>query len=260
MDTLVVKLVLTPALIGAASLAGRRFGSAVGGWLVGFPMTSAPIALFLALGHGPAFAASAATGAMAGALSQAAFCLTWGWLAANRRGWPIALAGASAAFGVATAALRFVALPPLALFGVVVAGLIAAVRLMPGTDGPARRAAPPPRWDLPARMIVATTFVIVLTGVAGALGPRLTGLLSPFPLYGAVLAGFAHAIDGPASATAVLRGLLLGLFAFSSFFLVLALALDRWEIAPAFAAALAVTMAVQGVALWRIRARARAAA
>lgn len=258
MDTLVVKLVLTPALIGAASLAGRRFGPAVGGWLVGFPMTSAPIALFLALGHGPAFAASAATGAMAGALSQAAFCLTWGWLARTHR-WPLALAGATAAFGVSTAALRFVALPALALFAVVVAGLAVAVQLMPRRDGSPRRAAPPPRWDLPARMIVATTFVIVLTGAAAALGPRLTGLLSPFPLYGAVLAGFAHAIDGPGSATAVLRGLLLGLFAFASFFLVLALTLERWGIAPAFAAALAVTLAVQGVALWRIRARMRAA-
>ena len=48
MDTLVLKLVLTPTLIGTASLAGRRWGPAVSGWLVGFPFTSAPVALFLA--------------------------------------------------------------------------------------------------------------------------------------------------------------------------------------------------------------------
>jgi hypothetical protein len=35
MDTLALKLVLTPTLIGAASLAGRRWGPAVSGWLVG---------------------------------------------------------------------------------------------------------------------------------------------------------------------------------------------------------------------------------
>ena len=203
-------------------------------------MNSAPIALFLALSHGPRFAASTATGAMAGALSQAAFCLTWGGLAGTNRRWPVALAGASAAFGISTAALQFVALPPLALFVVVVAGLVIAAWLMPGVDGRARRAAPAPNWDLPARMIVATTFVIALTAAAAALGPRLTGLLSPFPLYGAVLAGFAHAIDGPASATAVLRGLLLGLFSFASFFLVLAVTLEQWGIAPAFGTALAV--------------------
>src|SRR5262249_17929933 len=109
-DTLLVKVVLTPALIGAASLAGRRFGPAVGGWFVGCPMNSAPITLFLALSHGPEFAAAAATGAMAGALSQAAFCLTWGWLA-GRGGWPVALASSSIAFGISTAALRFLTLP-----------------------------------------------------------------------------------------------------------------------------------------------------
>lgn len=32
---LALKLILTPMLVGAASLAGRRRGSAVGGWLIG---------------------------------------------------------------------------------------------------------------------------------------------------------------------------------------------------------------------------------
>jgi hypothetical protein len=55
-DTLVLKLVLTPLLIGAASLAGRRWGPAIAGWLVGLPLTSAPVALFLALDLGIGFA------------------------------------------------------------------------------------------------------------------------------------------------------------------------------------------------------------
>src|SRR5918992_1631966 len=68
-DTLVLKLVLTPLLIAAASLAGRRWGPAVSGWFVGLPLTSGPIAFFLALEHGVAFAAAAAVGALAGALA-----------------------------------------------------------------------------------------------------------------------------------------------------------------------------------------------
>ena len=74
-ESLILKLVLTPALIGAASLAGHRWGAAVGGWLVGIPLTSAPIALFLALDHGPSFAASASVGMLLGTISQAIFCL-----------------------------------------------------------------------------------------------------------------------------------------------------------------------------------------
>ena len=42
-----VKAVVTPVSIGGASLAGRRFGHHVGGWLVALPMTSGPVAFFL---------------------------------------------------------------------------------------------------------------------------------------------------------------------------------------------------------------------
>jgi hypothetical protein len=37
MDSLALKLVLTPALIGIASLVGRRWGPTVSGWLVRYP-------------------------------------------------------------------------------------------------------------------------------------------------------------------------------------------------------------------------------
>ncbi len=254
MDTLILKLVLTPALIGMASLAGRRFGPAVGGWLVGFPLTSAPVALFLTLSHGPAFAATAAAGTMAGTVSQAAFCLAYSWLAPRHR-WPLPLAAGSLAFAAAPAALAPVTLSPLPLFGIVVTGRALALSLMPGggrargaTTAAQKEVTAPLGWDLPARMVVATVFVVLLTGIAPALGPHLTGLLAPFPLYGAVLAVFAHALEGPGPAAALLRGMLTGLFGFAAFFLVLATCLEDWGLVAAFAAAVAVTLAVQGIA------------
>jgi len=279
MDTLLLKLVLTPALIGAASLAGRRFGPVVSGWLVGFPFTSAPITFFLALSHGTAFAAGAATGTMAGAVSQAAFSVAYGW-AAPRHGWPVTLAVSCLAFGASTAVLSSLALLPLPLFAIVVAVLVLAIYAMPactrdplepdavpgaqrarsraargvrGAAGATPCANTPPPWDLPLRMAVATAFVILLTGIAPALGARLTGLLAPFPLYAAVLAVFAHHQSGPVPAVAVLRGLLVGLFAFAGFFLVLALLLERGGVAPAFAVAIALALAVQGAALWALQ-------
>ena len=259
MDALVLKLVLTPALIGTASLVGRRFGPAVSGWLVGFPFTSAPIALFLALGHGPGFAATAAAGTMAGTISQAAFSLAYGWLA-PRHGWPVAVVLSSAAFAVSTAALSAlgaVALSAVPLFALAVMTLVLALYLMPGAASAPTMAAAPPRWDLPARMAVATGFVLLLTSIAPALGARLTGLLAPFPLYAAVLAGFAHHQAGPGPAAAVLRGLLVGLFAFAAFFLVLAELLERGGLLAAFGAAIGVALIVQGGALWLMRRRAK---
>jgi hypothetical protein len=46
---LALKLVVTPALIAAATLVGRRFGPSISGWLVGLPFTSGPVSLFLTL-------------------------------------------------------------------------------------------------------------------------------------------------------------------------------------------------------------------
>jgi hypothetical protein len=102
---------------------------------------------------------------------------------------------------------------------------------------------------------VATGFVLLLTGMAPALGPRLTGLLAPFPLYGLVLAVFAHRLHGPAAAIAVLRGLVFGLFGFAGFFLALAALIERAGVGPAFAAAVALTLALQGGALGSVRRR-----
>src|SRR4030095_12836462 len=96
---------------------------------------------------------------------------------------------------------------------------------------------------------------VLLTGMAPALGPQLTGLLAPFPLYGAVLAVFAHALEGPGPAPAVLRGMLTGLFGFAGFFLVLATCLEDWGLVAGFAAAGALTLAVQGTAFSPLRGR-----
>ncbi|HEY7350617.1 MAG TPA: hypothetical protein VH599_20070 [Ktedonobacterales bacterium] len=235
MSSLVLKLILTPALIGAASLAGRRWGSTVSGWLVGLPLTSGPVAFFLALNHGAAFAAAAAVGTLTGTMSQAPFCLTYGWLA-RRSGWPLTLGIGYLAFAAATVALQNLAIPLVWLFLLVITALVLALCLMPrGAESTPKAAPPPPRWDIPARMVVATAFVLLLTGLAPVLGARLTGLLAPFPLYASILAVFAHRLQGGASAVKVLRGLLFGLFAFAGFFLALALLIERVGIAPAFA-------------------------
>ena len=59
MNLLLTKLILTPLVILAALWVARRWGDAFGGWLAGLPLTSAPVAAFLAIEHGPAFAAAA---------------------------------------------------------------------------------------------------------------------------------------------------------------------------------------------------------
>jgi hypothetical protein len=254
---LALKLVLTPALIGVATLVGRRFGPSISGWLVGLPFTSGPVSLFLALEQGTSFAAAAAAGSIGGVTASALFAIVYAAMAL-RSGWPASLAVASLAFAVGVIALHAVPLesgfplPLLALYAGGVVSAIIGIRVIP-PPGALEEAPEPPRWDLPVRMIIATGLVIVITGAAPILGPQLSGLLTTYPIYAGVLAVFAHAQRGGAAAAQVVRGLCYGILAFATFFLAVGALVDRVGIVPAFAAAAVGAILVQALTLTRVR-------
>jgi hypothetical protein len=122
--------------------------------------------------------------------------------------------------------------------------------LPPQTDPNEVTESLPSRWDIPLRMVIATAFVVLLTGLAPSFGPRLTGLLAPFPLFTSTLAAFAHHQYGPAAAIRVLRGLLMGLFSYISFFFLLALLLVPAGIALSFTVAILAMLTIQAITLW----------
>jgi hypothetical protein len=253
MNSVLLKLVASPLLIQIASLAGRRWGQSVAGWFVGLPLTSGPVAFFLALDRGTGFAAAAAAGSLAGTVAQAAFCLAYA-CAAERFGWPLSLLLGTLAF-VAGALICTLASPSLlALLPSAALALAAALWLSPRSAAPAR-VATPPRWDIPARMAVAAALVLGLTASAPLIGARAAGLSATYPVFAAVLAVFAHRVGGAGAARQVLRGLLIGLFGFTGFFFVLGLSLERLGIALAFALATLLDLLIQGGTLWLMRRR-----
>jgi hypothetical protein len=251
MSIFVLKLILTPTLIGLVSFASRRWGLVVGGLLVGLPLTSGPVAAFVTLEQGTAFAARAAVGTMAGLMSLAAFAVAYARAAARYK-WPGAtLLGWSAYLGT-TLLFSFLELRLMPVFVSVVVTLAIALALLPRA-APARPRGDALWWDIPARMLSATLFVFLLTGLARLLGPQLSGLLAPFPIYGTVLAIAAHHFEGSAAAAGLLRGLAAGSFSFATFFLVLGLLLERDGLATAFGAAIVASLIVQGCVAGRIR-------
>lgn len=247
---LALKLVLTPLLIASASLAGRRWGHAISGWLVGIPFTSGPITLFLYLDHGAAFAANAALGSLVGVLATAAFAVEFAAIAKRtRRVVPSFVAGLIA-FALIGGAAQEIAVAPLPLYAICAVVLIFAIRLVPDPGATASVALP--RWDLPARMLLATVLVIAITSGATALGPRLSGLLATIPLYASILAGFGFQLVGPAAAIRVWRGLLFGLFGFGAFYLVIAASAESLGLAS-FGLALITAIVMQAVTLRVLR-------
>lgn len=255
---LALKLVLTPTTIIVASAAGRRFGRVASGWFVALPLTSGPITVFLAIAHGRTFAARVSTGSLGGAIGEASFCVAYAYIA-QRRGWFVSAVAASFAYASTAAVLELIPLrttwPHVLVLAAVAAGSLAVgLKFVPFAPAQLEPQLPS-RWDLPARAVVSTAFLVTLTATATVLGPRLSGLIAVYPLYTVVLAAFAHAHEGRAGAVQVLRGLLLGLYSFVAFYMVAGLLLPRATTAEAFAAASAAALTVQAVSLWALTRR-----
>ncbi len=251
MNTFILKLILAPIILGGASLAGRRWGPAVSGWLVGLPLTSGPVIFFIALSRGVPFAASAIAGTLSGGFSLVAFCVTYARLAI-RFNWRLALTGSMLTYFAIVLLMQNIIIPTMLLIAAVVLTIVLGLRLMPGNKAMQFNDVQPGRWDIPARILIGTTFILVLTEAAPLLGARLTGLLATIPLYTAILTVFSHRLNGPAGAASVLRGLLFGLFGFAGFFLTLSMLIEKSGIAIGFLSGIFVTLAIQGMTLWLI--------
>ena len=151
--------------------------------------------------------------------------MAYGW-SALRAGWPLALLAGSAAYAVVGALLQGLALGPAPCSR----WSSWRSRSRCGSCPRRARAAPvrPPRGDLPARMVLATVVVLVLTALAPLGSARSwSGLLATYPLFAAILTAFGHRLQGAGGGVGVLRGLLFGLFSFAGFCLVLAVGLVR---------------------------------
>src|SRR5215216_1659810 len=160
MDILALKLILAPVIIGSASLAGRRWGPAVSGWIVGMPLTSGPVIFFVALSHDVAFAANAALGVISGGLSLVAYALTYAWLAARFR-WYIAWLGSFLVFGISTTLLQNMTFPLIPIFLAVCVAITLGLWLMPKNAIEAGNDQPGP-WDIPSRILIGTSFILLL--------------------------------------------------------------------------------------------------
>jgi hypothetical protein len=239
MPLLLLKITLAPGLVTATTLAGRRWGPRMAGWLGGLPVVVAPILLAITLEHGRGFGARAAAGALLGLLSLTGFILTYGWCARVMSWLPAAALGWLVFVG-ASLALDQTDPPNGVSLVLVCASFALAALLLP--RAPAEPATAAPRYDLLLRAGATAVLVLVLTGLAGSLGPHLSGLLASFPVLATVLAAFTHVQDGPAAAAQLLRGFSTGLVTFAIFCFCIAELLPRHSTAVAFLVSAAIAI------------------
>ena len=183
-----------PESAGNASLASRRWGPAVGGWLVGLPLTSGPIAFFLAVDQGGALPQPRPQDRLPAPPRKPDFCAAYG-RAARRFSWSVAFSAGTGAFVAGVILLDAVQMPLWALMLMVQTTLAAALALPPRLPPDLAQIPAPARWDLPARMLVATMLVVTLTSAAPLLGARLAGMLATFPVSALWIPGVILGIE-----------------------------------------------------------------
>jgi hypothetical protein len=274
MNLLVYKLTLAPALVALATLAGRRWGPTAAGLVAGLPIVAGPILFFNAMDQGLLFTTEACVYTLLGLVSLCAFALAYAW-----RAWSGGTALSSlclgwVVFALSTALIQGVwenhSAGLLKAFFYAVLALFLGLRSLPPQSGepmalpgnpelPHDPALPqgtvassPGPSDLPLRMLSAALLVWALTSFAQRLGPRLGGLLTPFPVASTVVTVFAHLQGGSEAVRAVLKGLLLALNAFAVFCAVLAATLVPWGLLAGFGTALVAALSVQaGILVFR---------
>ena len=248
MTLLALKLLLAPGFVVVSSLVARRFGVRVGGVVGGLPAIAGPILLVLALEHGTAFAARAATGTLLGIVALVAFVVAY-VAVSHRRAWPWAIGLGWTAFFVVVAALRPVHVGAAVALAVARGACGAALAFLPRPDAPTRATGPRPRFDLPLRAACAAIPVLAVTAGARALGPHLAGLLAAFPIITPVLAAFTQAQQGPTESDRLLRGMTAGFFSYALFCFTVAVSVADLGIVASFALATAAALASQVAAL-----------
>lgn len=246
---LALKLLLVPAFLLLISLAGRRWGPEVAGWLAGFPVLTGPILFLLALEHGPGFTAAAATVSLSAVFGAVAFILTYARVCA-RRSPGLSLLSGLAIWCSTALLLTWLPLSPVVSLGIALLALVIAPKLFPRVSAPILTATLP-KWELPLRMLAGAGVTLAATTLAATVGSSWSGMLAVFPAITIVLAVFSHRTSGPAFAVVLLRAMIWGLYALTSFCLTLAVLLPQQGVTVSFLAATAVAIVTQ----WALKSR-----
>jgi hypothetical protein len=243
---LLIKLILAPGLMAAATVAERRWGPRRGGVVSAFPAIVGSLFLVTLIEHGAPAAARAASGTLLGLAGLAAFIAAYG-RSAGRRSWPVSLALGWAAAALVTGLSALWGSGGWLINALIACGaLLVSLRLLePARDLPAPPPGGPVRSSLLLRAGVTALLVTGLAGAVGAFGATIGGLLAGLPVLASLLAIFTHREAGGAAAIEILRGTIVGMTGFVAFCVIVAAAIVSVGGAAAFAGATVAALLLQ---------------
>src|SRR5262245_47377554 len=147
---LILKLLVAPGLVAGVTLAVRRWGPALGGWLSGMPVVAGPVLVFVAIEQGVVFGAQAAHATLAGLIGTVAFTVVYA-RSSVRMPWHTSLLAGWTTFA-AIAYVLYVLRPSLVVsFVCLYVATIVGRRALPAVDVPTTPVESP-RGDLLLRL------------------------------------------------------------------------------------------------------------
>jgi hypothetical protein len=267
--SLLIKVILAPALMVAATLAARRGGARLGGLVASFPAIVGPVVLVTAVEHGTRTAADTAAATLLGLVGWSGFAVAYaqvarrrGWITSLGAGW-LAAAAMGAAAGVLAGGAAAVIDGQVGFASLLVAGTVLS-RQAEGSVAPVAqvaRAAQRAGVGQPARtsttlLVRAALTAVAVTALASAVsvfGATVGGILAALPILASLLTVFTHRQGGSGDAVEILRGMVVGMIAFAAFCEVAALTLVRYGTAVGLALATGAACLLQTVFVLRRR-------
>jgi len=245
---LLLRLLLTPTLVVLVSYIQKRWGHAIGGRVIGLPLSTGPFLILIYLMNGAGQTAMAAHGVVAGQIAVVTYCYVFTFVS-WRKAWPIALLTGWFIAGLADFTLTHLYSTWLAGATVVFVSAIA-IKFWPRplTDDQSMRF--PQWWETPMKALIAGTLVATLTKIKDVIGVQEAGVLASMPVILSVLAPTTVRTYGPAAVSELLRGTTKSLGGSVMFSTVVAATITAVPAPVAFALGLAALISTDLVLTW----------
>ena len=250
---LLLKAVVSIAIVVGLSVAAERSGPRLAGLLIGLPLGAGMVVVFTGYEQGADFAAASAVHMVPGFLTTLVFIYFYGAIAARQnRGGLAAITlpflGAHVGYGIAAWGLSQFQLALVVAVPLIAIGIVIGHRAMASLPDNPITARVTFGWKVLAfRAGMAATVIVIITSIAGQVGPQWTGILTAYPITLLPLILVLHITYTGAEVAAVLKHVPFAMGSVTSFCLTIVFAVPAfglgWGILLAYGAAAAYLLA-----------------
>lgn len=247
LELLLLKAVVSVAIVVGLSIAAERSGPRLAGLLIGLPLGAGMVVVFTGYEQGADFASASAFHMVPGFATTLVFIYIYGVIAARQnigglRGVLMPSLAANAGYAVAAWCLSQFQIPLLYSIPFLMVSIIIGSKVMASLPDKPITARVTFGWKVMAfRAGMATTVIVIITSIAGGVGPQWTGILTAYPITLYPLILVLHITYAGAEVAAVLKHVPFALGSVASFCIAIVFAVPAlglgWGILIAYVAA-----------------------